>query len=150
MTSAMMEHTAGTLVYSCSGGANVAQMANWIATRLDRSGHAEMSSVVGIGGHVPSLVELAKSGRPILAIDGCHLHCAAKCLALQEISARYHITLTKFGIRKRSRIRFKEDDAAKVYGHIVDLLDGCLRPDQPWVSRNSRAPTTESRCSTIR
>jgi uncharacterized metal-binding protein len=33
------------LVYSCSGCSSAAQMANSIALRLDREGHAEMSCI---------------------------------------------------------------------------------------------------------
>ncbi|WP_317850995.1 MULTISPECIES: putative zinc-binding protein, partial [unclassified Pseudomonas] len=40
------------LVYSCSGCSNVAQLANTVALRLDRAGLAEMSCIVGVGGHV--------------------------------------------------------------------------------------------------
>jgi uncharacterized metal-binding protein len=34
------------LVYACSGSSNVAQRANAIAVRLDRSGLAEMSEIL--------------------------------------------------------------------------------------------------------
>ena len=46
-------------------------MANHLAVRLDRSGVAEMSCIAGVGGNVPHLVRIARSGRPILALDGC-------------------------------------------------------------------------------
>lgn len=65
------------LVYSCSGRSSAAQLANHVAIRMDRAGHAEMSCIAGVGGDVPSLVRVAKSGRPIIAIDGC-LHACVK------------------------------------------------------------------------
>mgnify|MGYP000305313313 CR=1 FL=1 len=55
------------LVYSCSGCSSAAQMANHVALRLDREGEAEMSCIAGVGGNVPHLVNIARSGRPILA-----------------------------------------------------------------------------------
>jgi uncharacterized metal-binding protein len=118
-------------------------MANYIATCLDQHGYAEMSCIAGVGGDVPSLVGLAKSGRSILALDGCHLHCVKNCLARHGISPRYHVTLTKFGIRKRARIVFREDDAVTIYRHLVEFLDGRTRPDQPWMSL-SQEPTSPS------
>ena len=69
------------LVYACSGCSSAAQMANYVAICLDRAGLAEMSCIAGVGGDVPSLVKLAKSGRPVVAIDGCKLHCARSCLS---------------------------------------------------------------------
>lgn len=73
------------LVYSCSGCSSAAQMANHLALALDRSGAAEMSCIAGVGGGVAPLVKLARSGRPVLAIDGCPLACARQCLAQQGV-----------------------------------------------------------------
>ena len=58
------------LVYSCSRCSSAAQMANHVALRLDREGEAEMSCLAGVGGNVPHLVNIARSARPILALDG--------------------------------------------------------------------------------
>ncbi|MFO6380467.1 anaerobic/virulence modulator AnvM, partial [Pseudomonas aeruginosa] len=73
------------LVYACSGCSNVAQLANDLALRLDRARLAEMSCIAGVGGDVPLLVRRARSGRPILALDGCPLHCVKGCLARHEV-----------------------------------------------------------------
>ncbi len=67
-------------VYSCSGASSAAQMANHIAVKLDRLTVAEMSCIAGVGGDVKALVRTAKSGRPIIALDGCPLHCAVHIL----------------------------------------------------------------------
>ncbi len=112
------------LVYSCSGCSSAAQMANYIAICLDRSRHAEMSCIAGVGGDVPSLVQLAKSGRPIIAIDGCPLHCARHCLARHAVQPAMHLTLTKVGVKKRYHAEFSEDEAAAMYRSIVSTLEG--------------------------
>ena len=75
------------LVYSCSGCSSAAQMANALAVRLDRDGTAEMSCIAGVGGAVIGLVKTAQSGRPILALDGCVLACAAACLMAVAFSS---------------------------------------------------------------
>lgn len=77
------------LIYSCSGCSSAAQMANYIAIQLDRRGDAEMSCIAGVGGNVKSLVRIAISGRPIIAIDGCSLQCVRSCLA------KHYVTPTK-------------------------------------------------------
>jgi len=69
------------LGYSCSGCSSAAQMANHLAIGLDRRGLAEMSCIAGVGGDVPKLLRLAKSGRRIIGIDGCALVCVRSCLA---------------------------------------------------------------------
>lgn len=111
------------LVYSCSGCSSAAQVANAVAIRLDRGGHAEMSCIAGVGGDVPSLVRLAKSGRPVVAIDGCQLHCVRNCLARYDIKPSMHLTLTELGIKKKYHMEFNEDEATAVFQGIVANLD---------------------------
>lgn len=89
------------IVYSCSGCSNVAQLANTLALRLDRSGAAEMSCIAGVGGKVPKMVRTARSGRRIVAIDGCKMHCSLACLDNIDVEPDLHLTLSDFGLRKR-------------------------------------------------
>ena len=79
----------------------MAQLANHVAVTIDRSGLGEMSCIAGIGGEVPSLLDRARSGRPILALDGCHMHCTKHSLARADISPDLHFTLTDFDLDKR-------------------------------------------------
>ena len=99
------------LVYSCSGCSSAAQMANHIALSLDREELAEMSCIAGVGGNVPHLVKIARSGRPILALDGCHLACARSCLNQRGIEPDAHVILSNFGVRKRYHAEFDPDEA---------------------------------------
>lgn len=89
------------LVYSCSGCSSVAQLANQFAVRLDREGAAEMSCISGVGGGVPALVRRARSGRPILALDGCVLACVHACLAQAGVVPTRHVLLHQHGATKR-------------------------------------------------
>lgn len=89
------------LVYSCSGCSNVAQLANDLAVVMDREGIAQMSCIAGVGGNVRSLVNVATSGRDIIAIDGCGLGCVKQCLAQHKVEPTWHIELTHLGIKKR-------------------------------------------------
>lgn len=89
------------LVYACSGCSNVAQLANDIALELNRRGIAQMSCIAGVGGDVPSLVRTAKSGRYVIGLDGCPLHCVKECLARQAVKPDHHLTLTELGLQKR-------------------------------------------------
>jgi len=108
------------LVYSCSGCSSAAQMANYIALRLDREGMAEMSCIAGVGGDVPHLVRIASSGRPILALDGCPLQCAKACLRQRGIGPDAHVTLSEHGVKKRYHAEFDWTEA--------DAMVARLRP----------------------
>ena len=103
------------LVYSCSGCSNVAQLANTLALRLDRQGLAEMSCIAGVGGGVSGLVRTAQSGRAILALDGCVMHCVSACLARAGVQPDAHLTLSDYGVRKRKHADFDPDLAQTVY-----------------------------------
>lgn len=89
------------LVYACSGCSNVAQLTNDLAVVLDREGIAEMSCIAGIGGNIKSLVKVAQSGRPVLALDGCQLNCVRQTLATVEVVPTWHIEVTSFGYKKQ-------------------------------------------------
>ena len=112
------------LVYSCSGCSNVAQLANSLALRLDRACLAEMSCIAGVGGHVPALVNKAKAGRLIVALDGCPLHCVKGCLAQHGLKPDVHLTLSEFGVRKRYGEECNESVADAVFAEIRDVLGG--------------------------
>lgn len=94
------------LVYSCSGCSSAAQLANHLAVQLDRSGHAEMSCIAGVGGDVPHLLKPALSGRPIVALDGCPLVCVHSCLARHGITPSRHYQLQHYGVKKRKHADF--------------------------------------------
>lgn len=89
------------LVYSCSGCSNVAQLANDLAIWLRNEGVAEMSCIAGVGGGVKSLVHTARSGRKIIALDGCPLNCVKQSLASRDVTPTWHIQLTDIGFKKR-------------------------------------------------
>jgi len=110
------------LVYSCSGCSNLAQMANDLAVRLDREGKAEMSCIAGVGGNVKPLLRKATSGRPILAIDGCPLHCVTSCLSQHGVSPAEHLVLTEHGLKKRYGESVTADTLEQMYAEVVELI----------------------------
>ena len=107
------------LVYACSGCSSAAQLANQVALHLDRRGAAEMSCIAGVGGDVPSLVKLARSGRPIVALDGCPLACVKNCLARHGVVPdRYH-ALQDYGVRKRLHADFDPVQAEEMTQRVL-------------------------------
>ncbi len=95
-------------------------MANHLAIRLDRMGVAEMSCAAGLGGDVGPLVRVAKSGRPIVAIDGCPLHCVASILRRHGLEADRHYDLSDGGVKKRKHEDFSLPEADGVLRRILE------------------------------
>jgi len=91
------------IVYSCSGCSNLAQMAHNISLNLDEDGIAEMSCVSGVVGKVEPIIDLANSGRPIIAIDGCDLSCTKYCLEAGGLKADYYYQISDLGFEKRCK-----------------------------------------------
>ena len=119
------------LVYSCSGCSNVAQLANTLALRLDRAGLAEMSCIAGLGGHVASLVNKARSGRPIVALDGCPLQCVEGCLNQHGLEADVHVVLSQYGLRKRygqDCSQAQSDDLFEEIKHLMQPQAASFKP----------------------
>lgn len=108
------------LVYSCSGCSSAAQMANHLAVQLDRRGVAEMSCIAGVGGDVPHLVRIARSGRPILALDGCALQCVKSSLAQRGVEPTRHVLLHQYGVKKCYRTDFDPAEADALFEQVAE------------------------------
>lgn len=126
------------LVYSCSGCSSAAQMANHLALRLDHSGLAEMSCIAGVGGGVEGLVRTARSGRRILALDGCILHCVSACLSRAGVRPDLHLTLSDYGVKKRKHADFDPAEAERVFSEA-------LQPALAKLHQDAVSPTTSAR-----
>lgn len=117
------------ILYSCSGCSSAGQMANTLALRMDRERLAEMSCIAGIGGDVPTLMRKARSGKPLLVIDGCPLHCALHSLRQRELKPDRHVDLSRLGVAKEGRQNFSQEQASRLYGQVTQELGrSALRP----------------------
>lgn len=118
-----MDYSKKELVYSCSGCSSAAQTANSIAVKLDREGVAEMSCIAGVGGDVPALVRVAKSGRPITVIDGCPLQCAKHCLSRHGVVPTRHYDLSKFGVKKVQHGNVSNEEAETMFETVKAAIE---------------------------
>ena len=116
------KQTVQPIIYSCSGCSSAAQLANHLALRADREELAEMSCIAGVGAGVKPLVHKARSGRPLVAIDGCALACARACLAQQGLVPQLHMELSQMGIRKLQHQNFDAADAKKMWELLQEKI----------------------------
>ena len=118
----MAKNSTRALIYSCSGCSNVAQLANDVALHIDHTGKAEMSCIAGVGGGVPALVKVAQSGRPVIAIDGCQLHCVEACLAKVGVKPDHHVRLYDLDYKKRNKQKASQTQFIEVVELIEEVL----------------------------
>lgn len=88
------------LIFSCSGAADVGELADRAARKLTREGHGSMFCLAGIGGRVSGILKSTEAAGTILAIDGCPLDCAKKSLEEAGFNNFKHIRLNDLGFEK--------------------------------------------------
>lgn len=110
------------LIYSCSGAANVGEIADRVARRLMREGAGAMFCLAGVGGQIPSMVEAAGKADVNLVLDGCPLDCARKIFANVDLKNLKVIRLTDLGITKAKGVPVTEEQVEKVYQEARKVL----------------------------
>jgi uncharacterized metal-binding protein len=88
------------LIFACSGGSDVGEIADRAARSLTRDGAGKMYCLAGVGGRVPGILANAKAAGSVLAIDGCGLACASHCLKRAGITHFAHLKLPELGMEK--------------------------------------------------
>lgn len=100
-------------VFTCSGAADVGQIADHAARKLTADGVGKMSCLAGIGGRVSGIMEIAKSAKVILVIDGCPLDCARNTMEKAGFTKFEHLCLADLGMAK-GKTPATEEAVAKV------------------------------------
>ena len=91
---------ASTVIFACSGAADVGKIADLSARKLTDDGVGKMSCLAGVGGRVKPLMEITKAAKVILVIDGCPLHCGRNTLEQAGFKAFEHLCLADIGMEK--------------------------------------------------
>ena len=88
------------LLYACSGAADVGQVADLVARRLDDEEWGGMSCLSGIGADLSGFIESAKEADNII-IDGCPVGCGSKMFETRGLPFT-EIVMTQQGLVKGS------------------------------------------------
>jgi uncharacterized metal-binding protein len=89
-----------TLIFACSGAADVGEISDRAARQLNTEGMGKMFCLAGIGGRVEGIMRTTQSAARILAIDGCSLDCVRLCLDEAGYAAFDHLRVTDLGLEK--------------------------------------------------
>ena len=127
-----------TLIFACSGAADVGAVADQAARRLTRDGKGKMFCLAGIGGRVPGIMTTTEAAAKILAIDGCPLNCVKSCLEQAGFKSFVHLQLADLGMEK-GKSPASEDHIAKTATAGASLLAGqTWRRDDPTANASPR------------
>jgi len=89
-----------TLIFACSGAADVGEIADRAARKLTRDGVGKMFCLAGIGGRVSGIMETTKAASAILVIDGCPRDCARLTLEQAGFKDFECLRLSDMGLEK--------------------------------------------------
>ncbi len=112
-----------TLIFACSGAADVGEVTDLVARRLDHEGVGKMSCLAGIGGRVSGIIEKTRSAERVLALDGCQLDCARLTLEEADFTGPRHVRMTDLGMEK-GKAAGAFDGIANTAGKVNSLLNG--------------------------
>lgn len=110
------------LLYACSGGANVGEIADRAARQLMAEGAGIMWCLAGLGGNVDLIVQKAKDADQNIILDGCPVECARKCFENAGVTNYVHIKITDLGIDKAKGVAITEDQVAAAVAKAKDVL----------------------------
>ncbi len=108
-------------VFSCSGAADVGEIADQSARALSRQGNIKMFCLAGIGGRVSGIMKSTEAATTIVAVDGCPLQCAKKCLEEAGFSNFQHVQLADLDLKKGESAVTPEN-----INRVVDTVNGIL------------------------
>ena len=91
--------SAPTLIFPCSGAADVGEISDRVARKLTRDGIGKIFCLAGVGAGISDFIETAQAAGLNIAIDGCSVACARKVLEKNGFQPRSYI-LTDMGLMK--------------------------------------------------
>jgi len=93
-------NAAPKLIFSCSGAADVGEVADRAARQLTRAGVGKMYCLAGVGGGVPQILEQTGMASDLMAIDGCPTGCVSASLKKAGFDNFKRIQLADMGLNK--------------------------------------------------
>lgn len=110
------------LLYACSGGANVAEIADRACRELMFAGEGTMFCLAGLGAGIQGMVQTARDADVNLVIDGCPMDCAKKVFDKAGVTGYKYVKVTDLGIEKQKGVRCTQEQVDKVMAKAREVL----------------------------
>ncbi len=110
------------IMFSCSGAANVGEIADEALRRLMFEGKGEMSCVDGVGARLDKFLEKTNAAETVVMVDGCDNECGRKLMEGCGFSDFKYLRVVDLGVEKAKPKRAMESEISKVKEHIQSLL----------------------------
>ena len=113
---------APSLLFACSGAADVGEIADQAVRLASKNGDGKMFCLAGIGGRVSGIVKSTEAAAKIVAVDGCPLNCARKTLEEAGFANFAHIQLGDMGFAKG-----QSPATSQALGVVADKIKAVLQ-----------------------
>jgi len=110
------------LFYACSGGANVAEIADQAARQMMKEGCGPMFCLAGLGAGIESMVKTAKEADLNVVFEGCPVDCAKKIFDNNGLKNYVQIRVTDLGIEKKKGVPITAEQVAKAVAKAKEVL----------------------------
>jgi len=110
------------LLYACSGGANVAEIADRAARELMSAGCGTMFCLAGIGAGIEGMIQTAHDADLNLILDGCPMDCAKKIFDRAGLTNCVQVKVTDLGIEKKKGVRAADEQVRRVVAKAKEML----------------------------
>jgi uncharacterized metal-binding protein len=95
------DENSAKVVFACSGAADVGEITDLVARKLQKKGKAQMKCLAFVGAEITEMIDSVR-GAKILVIDGCSKDCGKIAMCKNGFSDFTHLRLTELGYSKGS------------------------------------------------
>lgn len=113
---------APSLLFACSGAADVGEIADQAVRLASKNGVGKMFCLAGVGGRVSGIVKSTEAAAKIVAVDGCPLNCARKTLEEAGFANFAHIQLGDMGF-----VKGQSPATSQALGVVADKIKNVLQ-----------------------
>ncbi len=110
------------LLYACSGGANVAEVADKAARELMFAGQGSMFCLAGLGANIQGMVQTARDADLNVVLEGCPMDCAKKVFDRLGLTNYVQIRCTDLGMEKIKGVRATEAQVATLMARAKEAI----------------------------
>ena len=110
------------LLYACSGGANVAEIADRAARQLAAEGRGTMFCLAGLGAGIDSMIQTARDADLNVVLDGCPMDCAKKIFDRAGLTNYVQVKVTDLGIEKTKGVRAADSELARAVAQTKEVM----------------------------
>jgi uncharacterized metal-binding protein len=110
------------IVATCDGASSTGQIGNEVGRRLTKTypNTVRMCCLSAVGAGSKTHIDIFKSAKAVIAINGCQLMCASKVLRDKGIQTSYEVVVAKEGIDKLPSLDFSDEEVMKIANKIVN------------------------------